>query len=409
MTSEGKGKGSTFYIELPSYLAAIKDDVFSGLYDSVLDHGRIFGGGIGVSRKMSLSRALSHPKRRISNRGSHSNSHSESQCSSNEKSRSGNQSNSTPGFQRLNSSANNKTSSGILDASMVAAIEDEAENVTHIHDIEQGQAVGQHRNQTNNGFLSNFMNLATFSSKYPVFHSQVVPVSMRQEDNELHDLQDALDSDNDNSENNCGDMMVTDCQPIASIKAKNHSSHPYAPTPELARIPSIGSSQNMLEVGNVSIPPGISRKHSSSKLTRSHLSFSSSSTRAQILNILIVDDSVPNRKMLSRLLTREKHVVTEAADGVEAVEIVYEALQSKTGKQRFDLILMDFYMTHMCGPEAIKAIRKLGYTGMILGVSGVMDDDVNLFMEAGANLVLCKPISVGALWKALRGTNFVDV
>ncbi len=45
MTSEGKGKGSTFYIELPSYVTTAKDDVLAGLYDSVLDHGRIFGGG----------------------------------------------------------------------------------------------------------------------------------------------------------------------------------------------------------------------------------------------------------------------------------------------------------------------------------------------------------------------------
>ena len=65
-------------------------------------------------------------------------------------------------------------------------------------------------------------------------------------------------------------------------------------------------------------------------------------------------------------------------------------------------------MPHMTGPEAIQAIRKLGYTGMILGVSGVIDDDANQFIEAGANLVLCKPLTLSALWKALRGTNFFD-
>jgi hypothetical protein len=45
---------------------------------------------------------------------------------------------------------------------------------------------------------------------------------------------------------------------------------------------------------------------------------------------------------------------------------------------------------------------------MILGVSGVMDDDVHHFIDSGANLVLCKPISLAGLWKALRGTDFFN-
>ncbi len=112
--------------------------------------------------------------------------------------------------------------------------------------------------------------------------------------------------------------------------------------------------------------------------------------------------------MLQRLLTREHHNVTEACDGDDAVECVYLAMQAKSEKPRYDLILMDFYMNHMNGPEAIKAIRQMGYQGMIVGVTGVMDDDVDLFLDAGANIVLCKPVSLAALWKALRGTNFFD-
>jgi CheY-like chemotaxis protein len=177
-------------------------------------------------------------------------------------------------------------------------------------------------------------------------------------------------------------------------------------------------------------------------------------------HILIVDDSIPNRKMLNRLLTREHHIVTEASDGDIAVELMQNLIQDRekaklslinrksamhernantenavtslvsaeyeplstdrTMKQdelsndpiqippMFDLILMDYYMPNMTGPLAIEQIRKLGYEGMIVGVSGVMDDDVNHFIQAGANLVLCKPISLAALWKALRDTDFFD-
>lgn len=174
--------------------------------------------------------------------------------------------------------------------------------------------------------------------------------------------------------------------------------------------------------------------------------------------------------MLARLLLRDKHVVTQAENGAEGLEIVTnnmlrramagaECMRTSGGQRRgggrsvrvrtvraaetntqtqvedapsqakeqttsedpsteneiddcgcpppaFDLILMDYYMPAMNGPEAIAAMRKLGFTGMIVGVSGVMDDDVNDFVKAGANLVLCKPITLNALWKALRSTDF---
>ena len=61
----------------------------------------------------------------------------------------------------------------------------------------------------------------------------------------------------------------------------------------------------------------------------------------------------------------------------------------------YDLILMDNIMMPMGGLEATKEIRELGYRGLIIGATGnIMPDDIELFLEAGANDVLGKPLSL---------------
>ena len=56
---------------------------------------------------------------------------------------------------------------------------------------------------------------------------------------------------------------------------------------------------------------------------------------------------------------------------------------------------MDFVMPNMDGPTAAKEIRKLGYEGIILGVTGnALDSDVRHFIENGATAVLPKPLNI---------------
>ena len=51
----------------------------------------------------------------------------------------------------------------------------------------------------------------------------------------------------------------------------------------------------------------------------------------------------------------------------------------------------------MRGTEATKRIRDMGYSGIILGVTGnVLDDDVKEFKMHGADEVLPKPFEVDA-------------
>ncbi len=65
---------------------------------------------------------------------------------------------------------------------------------------------------------------------------------------------------------------------------------------------------------------------------------------ATALNLLLVDDSKLNRRMLARLLDSDDSCrCDEAEDGVEAVRCVKDKLPDC-----YDAILMDFMMVRMC-------------------------------------------------------------
>ena len=103
-------------------------------------------------------------------------------------------------------------------------------------------------------------------------------------------------------------------------------------------------------------------------------------------NVLVVDDSAMSRKMLMKTMKAAGHTCEEAEDGQKAVDKV------AADADKFHVILMDFVMPVMDGPDATKAIRDLGYTRPIIGVTGnTLDMDVKRFEESGSNCVIGKP------------------
>jgi CheY-like chemotaxis protein len=90
------------------------------------------------------------------------------------------------------------------------------------------------------------------------------------------------------------------------------------------------------------------------------------------LELLVVDDSRLNRKMLLKCLRADGHTCCEAEDGLEAIAMVKERIGHGTGGhgRPFDAVLMDFIMPNMDGPTATKEIRALSYTSPIFGVTG---------------------------------------
>lgn len=109
--------------------------------------------------------------------------------------------------------------------------------------------------------------------------------------------------------------------------------------------------------------------------------------------ILVVDDSKLIQLKLRDVLERDGYSVTEAGDGVQALD-AYERL-------RPDIVLMDAIMPVMDGFTACARLQKLpgGDRTPVLMVTSLDDDkSVNLAFEAGATDFITKPIH----WAVLR-------
>ncbi len=137
--------------------------------------------------------------------------------------------------------------------------------------------------------------------------------------------------------------------------------------------------------------------------------------KAKCYHILIVDDSNANRKMLGKLLQRDGHTIIEANDGSEAVNIMRMLLLKPSDScdientivpTMIDIILMDNFMIEMNGPEATAAIRAMGFRGPILGITGMLGDDIEKLLQSGVNIVLQKPIDMKSIYKALQALKF---
>jgi CheY-like chemotaxis protein len=64
----------------------------------------------------------------------------------------------------------------------------------------------------------------------------------------------------------------------------------------------------------------------------------------------------------------------------------------------YDVVILDYHMPVMDGPTACKQIRELGFTGLIVGITGnASPADTEHFLACGANKVFVKPVNVEAL------------
>jgi DNA-binding NarL/FixJ family response regulator len=105
----------------------------------------------------------------------------------------------------------------------------------------------------------------------------------------------------------------------------------------------------------------------------------------QKCRVLLVDDHVPIRITLRRLLTGydNVHVVGEACDGKQALELV--------PLYRPHVVLMDFYMPRMNGIEAARIMKESWREIAIIGISTSFDRYItDAFLKAGASAVVPK-------------------
>ena len=120
--------------------------------------------------------------------------------------------------------------------------------------------------------------------------------------------------------------------------------------------------------------------------------------------LLVVDDSRLNRKMLCKILRGAGYKCDEAEDGSIALQKVRDKMaNSDVSKQCYDAILMDYVMPIMDGPTATRHIRGLKYTAQIYGVTGnALDTDIEYFIACGADKIFTKPLNVAEFQQQLE-------
>jgi signal transduction histidine kinase/ActR/RegA family two-component response regulator len=116
------------------------------------------------------------------------------------------------------------------------------------------------------------------------------------------------------------------------------------------------------------------------------------------LRILVVDDVAMNRDLISRMLRANGHLISQAVDGQQALEMAQS--------ERFDLVLMDIDMPVMGGLQASRLIRALPGVNRavpIIALTGyAFESDVQEALSAGINAHVAKPVVFAKLKEKIR-------
>ncbi len=106
-----------------------------------------------------------------------------------------------------------------------------------------------------------------------------------------------------------------------------------------------------------------------------------------MLNILIVDDEAKIRLIIKKYAEFEGHTVTEAENGMQAVEIV------RSQPNKFDIAIIDVMMPELDGFSAVSEIKKISKLPVImLSARGEEYDKIHGF-ELGVDDYVVKPFS----------------
>ena len=116
--------------------------------------------------------------------------------------------------------------------------------------------------------------------------------------------------------------------------------------------------------------------------------------------ILVVDDSGMSRRTLRKILEPSGHQISEAEDGIAALEQYYI--------DKPDLVLLDLTMTGMYGIEVLTKLREMDSEARVIVASADIQSSTRMLVkEAGANAFINKPFVadqvLNAVSSALRG------
>ncbi|MBS1876934.1 MAG: response regulator [Acidobacteria bacterium] len=121
--------------------------------------------------------------------------------------------------------------------------------------------------------------------------------------------------------------------------------------------------------------------------------------------ILVAEDNPVNQRLLVRLLENRGHVVTVAANGVQALAAIEQG--------GFDIVLMDLQMPEMGGLEATEEIRRRetdgSHTPIVAVTANSMNGERELCYRAGMDGFLTKPVQPGVLFETVEKSDLLKL
>jgi DNA-binding response OmpR family regulator len=110
--------------------------------------------------------------------------------------------------------------------------------------------------------------------------------------------------------------------------------------------------------------------------------------------ILLIEDTETVRLATRLMLEKQGATVDEASTGVLGLSMALE--------HTYDLVLLALYLPEKHGDEVVRLLREGGHTVTVVGLTAsTMPEETSLLIAAGADLVLDKPLRIGALKRAL--------
>ncbi|MEH6651107.1 MAG: ATP-binding protein [Motiliproteus sp.] len=121
--------------------------------------------------------------------------------------------------------------------------------------------------------------------------------------------------------------------------------------------------------------------------------------------ILLVEDVVINQQVVIGLLKRQRHHITIASDGPQALAL--------SRQQHFDLILMDMHLPGLSGLEVSRRIKQdtdsANHTTPIAALTAsVRPEDIHHYLEAGLRFVIAKPVKEDKLLAVVANAHTAE-
>lgn len=132
-------------------------------------------------------------------------------------------------------------------------------------------------------------------------------------------------------------------------------------------------------------------------------SFAEAPGAPRTLRVLIAEDDALNAAMLRAILEQLGHQVVHAQNGRRAADLAKIA--------EFDLLMFDHRMPVLDGPGAAASLREADGPNRATPIVAVIEGDgeeASEFLDAGADIILRKPVSVAAVARVLADAAALD-